>query len=211
VSPVDSFLRAYLIWASFVPHDFASLISLLGGPDAFVERLNYFYASGLQDISNEPSFLSVYAYHYAGRPGLSAQRVHSFITADFNTSESGLPGNDDSGAMASFTALSMMGTFPNAGQNVYLIVPPFFESISITNPSTGNTATISVVQGFDPTYKAIFIQSATLNGQNYTKNWIGHEFFLRGGKLELVLGTQESSWGTAVEDLPPSLSTMQDM
>jgi putative alpha-1,2-mannosidase len=41
----------------------------------------------------------------------------------------------------------------------------------------------------------------------YTKNWIGHEFFVDGGVLELTLGPVESAWGAGYEDLPPSIST----
>ena len=86
----------------------------------------------------------------------------------------------------------MSGLFPVAGQNVYLIIPPFFESVSYTNPLTGKTATIRNVN-FDPDYMNIFIQSATLNEKPYKKNWIGHELFLEGMTLELTLGARESS------------------
>ena len=68
------------------------------------------------------------------------------------------------------------------------------------------TATIRNVN-FDAAYRNIYIQSATLNGKAYAKNWIDHTFFLDGGVLELTLGANESDWGTAVADLPPSLST----
>jgi hypothetical protein len=98
-----------------------------------------------------------------------------------------------------------MGLFPNPGQSVYLITPPFFSSVSITSPLTGKTATIRN-ENFDPTYAAIYIQSATLDGEPYTKNWIDHSFFTEGKELVLTLGRNESSWGTRVEDLPPSLS-----
>ena len=77
----------------------AGNIELLGGPDRFISRLDYYFESGLADISNEPSFLTVYAYHYAGRPALSSKRAHSFVPAYFNATIDGLPGNDDSGAM----------------------------------------------------------------------------------------------------------------
>jgi len=110
--------------------------------------------------------------------------------------------------MGSFLAFSMMGLFPNPGQNVYLIIPPYFESVSVTSPLTGKTATISNVN-FDPSYQNIYIQSATLDGKPYTKNWIDHSFFTEGRKLVLVLGSTESSWGTAVADLPPSLGTYE--
>jgi putative alpha-1,2-mannosidase len=98
-----------------------------------------------------------------------------------------------------------MGLFPNPGQNVYLITPPFFPSVNITSPLTGKTAIIRNVN-FDPSYANIFIQSATLDGQAYTKNWIDHSFFTEGKELVLTLGANESAWGTKVEDLPPSLS-----
>jgi putative alpha-1,2-mannosidase len=98
-----------------------------------------------------------------------------------------------------------MGLFPNPGQNVYLLLPPFFERISITSPLTGKTAVIRNVN-FDPTYENIYIQSATLDGEPYTRNWIDHSFFTEGKELVLVLGKEESAWGTRVEDLPPSLS-----
>lgn len=190
---------------SFVPHDLSGLINLLGGPEEFINRLDFLHTSGLTNIGNEPSFLTVFMYHYAGRPALSTQRVHTYIPAFFNASTIGLPGNDDSGAMGSFTAFCMTGLFPNPGQNVYLISPPFFESVSFTHPGTSKTATIKNV-GFDPTYNNVYIQNATLNGKLYTKNWIGHEFFTEGMVLELFLGAMESDWGTRAEDLPPSMS-----
>lgn len=121
-------------------------------------------------------------------------------------SHDGLPGNDDSGAMASFTLFSMMGLFPNPGQNVYFITPPFFESISVINQLTNATATIRNVN-FDTAYNNIYIQSVKLNGETYTENWIGHEFFTQGWTLELVLGDTENDWGTRLEDRPPSMST----
>ena len=98
-----------------------------------------------------------------------------------------------------------MGLFPNPGQDVYLITPPFFPSVSIRSPITGKTAKI-VAENFDPSYKAIYIQSATLDGVPYTKNWIDHSFFREGKELVLMLGAEESDWGTKVTDLPPSLS-----
>ncbi|KAJ5826034.1 hypothetical protein N7474_003172 [Penicillium riverlandense] len=204
-NPSETFESSVWEYLFYVPHDMATLIKLLGGPESFVSRLDYFHTSGLADISNEPVFLTVYEYHYAGRPGLSAARAHTYIPSSFNASETGLPGNDDSGAMGTFLAWSMLGLFPNPGQNVYLIIPPFFEAVEITHPETNNTATIRNVN-FDSSYRNIYIQNATLNGRPYTKSWIGHEFFTQGMTLELTLGETESDWGSRKEDLPPSLS-----
>lgn len=115
-----------------------------------------------------------------------------------------------------------MGVFPVAGQDVYLIVPPFFREVKVragsdlksstpvaANDRKAKWAVIRTVN-FDPAMqgdggKPVYIQSAKLNGKKYTKNWITHEFFERGGVLELVVGTEESkTWGTGKKDLPPS-------
>ena len=99
----------------------------------------------------------------------------------------------------------MSGLFPVAGQDVYLITPPFLESVSYVSPQTGTSATIRNLD-FDPTYKSIYIQSAKLDGEVYNRSWITHDFFLQGGTLELTLGAIESDWGTKQQDLPPSLT-----
>ncbi|CAN8097876.1 unnamed protein product [Discula destructiva] len=203
-NPSETFEASIWQYQFLVPQDVSTLISLMGGDDAFVSRLDFFHNSGLADISNEPVFLTVYMYHYAGRPGLSTSRIHTYIPGSFTATDAGLPGNDDSGAMGSFLFFSMLGLFPVAGQNVYLISAPFFESISVTHPVTGKTATTKVVAGWDASYASVYIQSVVVNGQPWTRSWIGHEFFTEGWTMELTLGTTESSWGTDEVDRPPS-------
>ncbi|KAF4309949.1 putative Alpha-12-mannosidase [Botryosphaeria dothidea] len=204
----ETFESSIWEYSFYVPHDQAALITAFGGPAEFVRRLEYLHDTNITYIGNEPSFLTVFQYHYAGRPALSARRSHYYIPGFFRTTNDGLPGNDDSGTMGAFVAFSMMGLFPNPGQDVYFIIPPYFESVNITHPLTNNTATIRNVN-FDPSYEAIYIQSATLDGEPYTKNWIDHSFFAEGKELVLTLGRNESAWGTRVEDLPPSLSEYQ--
>lgn len=182
-----------------------SLINTLNGPERFTKRLDFLHESGLLYIGDEQAFLPVYQYHYSGRPALSAKRAHYYIPSQFNTTFSGLPGNDDSGAMGSFLVLSMTGIWPVPGQDVYLISVPFFKEVSIRNSITGKVATIRNIN-FDPEYKSIYIQSVKRDGKPWTKNWFSHDFFVNGGTLELELGEKESDWGTRVEDLPPSIS-----
>ena len=196
------------LYTFYVPHDQATLIPMLGGPETFVERLQYLHdTEGLLYVGNEQSYLLFFLFHFAGRPGLSAEYAHKHIPTSFNDTINGIPGNDDSGAMGSFTALTMMGLYPMSGQDVYLIIPPFFREVNITNPHSGNTATITTVN-FDAEYENIYVQSAKLDGEKYTKSWLTHKFFTDGGVLELTLGPREStSWGTDEDDLPPSAST----
>jgi predicted alpha-1,2-mannosidase len=217
-SPLLNFTSCYLnpdghetyegsawMYTFYAPHDMGSLVKTLGGAESFTSRLRYLHNSGLLYMGDEQAFLPVYQYHYAGRPGLSANQSHSYIPSQFNTTVAGIAGNDDSGAMGSFVVLSMMGLWPVPGQDVYLITPPYFKEVSIRNPVTNKVATIRNVN-FDPSYESIYIQSAKWNDKPWTKNWLTHDFFAEGGVLELELGPKESEWGTRIEDLPPSIS-----
>ncbi|PBP24134.1 hypothetical protein BUE80_DR005024, partial [Diplocarpon rosae] len=194
------------LYTFFAPQDMAKLINLLGGKEKFIKRLDFLHESGLLYMGDEQAFLTVFLYHYAGRPALSARRAHAYIPKEFNNTINGIPGNDDSGAMGSFVTLTMMGVFPNPGQDVYFITPPFFQEISVVNSQTGKKATMRNLN-FDPEYKNIYIQKVTRDGVPWSKNWIDHSFFTEGGVLELTLGPEESEWGTRDEDLPPSMST----
>ncbi|KXJ89166.1 family 92 glycoside hydrolase [Microdochium bolleyi] len=226
-SPMFNFTSCYLnpgghetyeggawLYTFYIPHDQATLITTLGGPETFTSRLRYLHDTpGLLYIGNEQSYLTLFIFHHVGRPGLSSQYARKYIPASFNDTTAGIPGNDDSGAMGSFTALTMMGLFPMSGQDVYLLIPPFFREVSIRSDVTGKTATIRCVNfsgsaGGNEKGGNIYIQSAKLNGEAFTKSWITHSFFLDGGVIELTLGANESTtWGTAKEDLPPSAST----
>lgn len=195
------------LYTFYIPHDQATLIPTLGGTNEFLRRLEFIHNTpGLLYIGNEQAYILLFLFHYIGRPGLSAQYAHKYIPSAFNDTVVGIPGNDDSGAMGSFTTLTMMGLFPMSGQDVYLIIPPFFPSVSITNKLSGKTATVKTT-GFDPGYENLFIQNATLDGEPFMRSWLTHHFFTEGGVLELHLGPKESGWGSGQEHLPPSAST----
>ncbi|KAF7365765.1 Glycoside hydrolase family 92 protein [Mycena venus] len=189
----------------FVPHDMASLVQAMGGADTFSARLDKFFAAGFHDMGDEPGFLPTYLYNYIGQPAKTVDRVDSVLAQYYNTSLNGLPGNDDSGAMGAYAVWSQLGFFPVGGQDTYLLNRPYFPKITIHNDATGAVATI-IASGLSDTNK--YIQSATLDGQPYTKNWISHQFFSKGGTLTLTMGSSKSSsWGTKDADLPMSLST----
>jgi predicted alpha-1,2-mannosidase len=200
----DTYEGSPWLYTFYVPQDMASLIRTLGGAQSFNERLDFFHGSGIAYMGNEQTFLPTFQFHYGGRPGRSSYWIHRYVPSQFNSSINGIPGNDDC-AMGAFTTFVFLGFFPVAGQNVYLLTPPLFREVRLKTP-TGKSAIIRNM-GFDPSYEAIYIQSARLNGQPYTKNWITHQFFREGGLLEFTLGKTEGVWGTRDEDLPPSMST----
>lgn len=197
----DTYEGSPWLYSFFVPQDMASLVSVMGGKERFIERLTYYHTSGIAYMGNEQAFLTVFQFHYGGRPGLSSYWAHEYIPNQFNASINGIPGNDDC-AMGAFSAFAYMGFFPVAGQDVYLVTPPFFPEVKV-RARNGKWAVIRV-KNFDPTYGRKYIRSAKLNGRSYTRSWITHEFFMKGGLLELTVGETEGSWGMGEGDLPPS-------
>jgi predicted alpha-1,2-mannosidase len=184
-----------------IPHDVAMLITKSGGTEAFKKRLNIFFDKGFYNVGNEPSFLSPVLYHWIGRPDLSSDRVHKIVDANYNSSRSGIPGNDDSGAMSSWLAFHMMGFYPNAGQPYYLINTPYFEK-TIIHQENGKDFTIRTI---NLSAKNKYIKSATLNGQQLDKAFIDHSDIVAGGELVLTMDAVPSTvWGTKI--LPPSKS-----
>ncbi|CAB3762124.1 GH92 family glycosyl hydrolase [Paraburkholderia humisilvae] len=192
------------IWtySLYAPQDVRGLIRLSGGNGAFIHRLDTLFDRKHFDMSNEPGFLLPMLYLWAGRPDKTADRIVDQLDRQFNDSRAGLPGNDDSGAMSSWLIFQMLGIYPNAGQDVYLIGTPSFPEAQIDMPS-GKVFRI-VARNWDRERLNRYIQSATLNGEPLDNAWFRHAQIANGGTLELTMGPTPTGWGTRVP--PPSLS-----
>ena len=191
-------------YSTFVPQDVAGLIHLSGGPELFVRRLDAFFdVPDRYDVGNEPGFLSPYLYIWAGRYDKTAERIHRVIAADFHSGRTGLPGNDDSGAMSSWYAFGMIGFFPNAGQDVYLIGSPQFSEVTF-HLAEGKTF---VIEAKDTSATNIYIVAAELNGKPLNRAWLRHEEIVSGGKLVLTMAAKPGSWPSG--PAPPSDSDLK--
>jgi putative alpha-1,2-mannosidase len=186
-------------YSLFVPHDVGGLVRKSGGPASFVARLDAFFdVPERYDVGNEPGFLSPYLYIWAGRHDKTAERVRHILAASFHSGRSGLPGNDDSGAMSSWFAFGAMGIFPNAGQDVYLIGSPQFPQVTI---HLADDKTFVIVAR-DTSAMNIYVVGAELNGEPLDRAWLRHDEIARGGKLVLTMGPKPAAWPTG--PAPPS-------
>lgn len=183
-----------------IPHDIAEVVDKSGGKEAFKQRLDIFFEKGFYNVTNEPSFLTPVLYHWIGRPDLSSKRVQEIVLENYNASRTGLPGNDDSGAMSSWLVFHMTGMYPNAGQPYYLLHSPLVEETTF-HLGNGKNFTIST-RNFSSQNR--YIKSATLNGEVFDQAWIMHNDIMKGGELVLEMSSEPSNWGT--ENLPPSKS-----
>ena len=167
-----------------IPHDVPGLIEMCGGAEAFEHRLDTFFEHGYYNVANEPSFLTPMLYHWIGRPEKSDRRVAQIVNDNFNASPTGLPGNDDGGAMSSWLAFHMMGLYPNAGHDYYLIHTPLVPSVTI-NLDNGNRFSIRKETGDHP--------ECLFNGTPLPDWRITHKEILQGGELVVKVQRFESS------------------
>lgn len=189
-------------YSLYAPQDVRKLIAMAGGDEMFVRRLdNIFYRQHF-DVTNEPGFLIPVLYNWAGRPDKTAEVVNALLEKAFTDQRSGIPGNDDSGAMSSWFIFQSLGFYPNAGQDVYLIGTPSFPEADITLPS-GKVLRV-IARNMDSEHINRYIQSATLNGVPLRDSWFRHGQIANGGTLEFTLGSAPTDWGT--QNRPPSMS-----
>ncbi|CAE7130362.1 unnamed protein product [Rhizoctonia solani] len=187
----------------YVPHDTAKLIELQGGKDKFVERLDWIFEEGYFDVSNEPSQQMPFMYHYADQPGKSTQRSRQVISKYYNLTDTGIPGNDDSGAMASYAAFYLLGLYPLPATRQVLLSSPWFPSVNITNAFTNTITTLNAINFNQP--GAVYVQNVTVDGQPWkSRCWLDWGVFEKGGVVDLVLGKDN---GLGCGELPASLST----
>ena len=160
-----------------IPHDVPELIEACGGKDAFIKRLDTFFVNKHYNVANEPSFLTPYLYHWVGRPDLSVERINQIVHDNYDDTPNGLPGNDDSGAMSSWLVFNMMGIYPVAGQNLYLVGSPMIPAYTIHLPNGKDLKVVA--KGNEWNVKSQY-DEAILRGTSLT-----HRQLLKGGTLVL--------------------------
>jgi putative alpha-1,2-mannosidase len=92
-----------------------------------------------------------------------------------------------------------VGLYPIVTQPVYLLLSPWFSDLTIS--VDGNKSLQITTSGFE---EGPYVQSVTVNGIAWNKNWLTHEDLVagEGGKIHFILGSSQTEWD--VGDLPPS-------
>ncbi len=202
-------------YSLFAPHDIYGIIELIGGEDKFEDWLDALFtvtskydnevvdASGLigqYAHGNEPSHHMAYLYNYIGVPWKTQAMTRQILETLYDDHPDGLSGNEDCGQMSAWYILNAMGFYPVCpGNPTYAITSPIFDKVTI-NLENGKKFTIIAENVSD---KNQYIQSATLNGQPYTKSWFSHDEIVNGGQFVFNMGDQANeNWGRKVSDRP---------
>ncbi len=214
------------IWSVF--HDVQGLIDIMGGNDAFNARLDEIFTipnkievgtygglihemtemamanMGQYAHGNQPIQHMVYLYNYSGEPWKAQFHAREVMSRLYNATENGYPGDEDQGQTSSWYVLSALGFYSVCpGTDQYVIGSPLFEKTTITLEN-GNKFVV-VAKGNSA--ENVYIQSARLNGKNYTKNYLRYSDIINGGKLELVMDSKPNTKrGIKKEDKPFSVS-----
>lgn len=190
----------------YVPHDIAGLAQLMGGENAFAEKLDSLFFGGRYWHGNEPCHQISYLYNYVGQPWKSQLRIRQIMADEYGLAADGLAGNDDAGQMSAWYVFSALGFYPVCpGQPYYVLGSPCFDEVTLHMPSGKDFRIVTR----DASAENVFIQSATLNGQEYDLNFLKHHDIASGGVLEVQMGSEPNlSRGTSEGSLPPSMSKM---
>lgn len=202
-------------------HEMAARIALSGGDERFVQQLDTFfgldgppvrqlgqppfeaelaagYALGrFEGLNNEPDMEVPFAYYYAGRPDRSAEIVHAAVRDMFSPGRGGLPGNDDSGGLSSWYVWANLGLFPVAGQGVYLIGVPAFDSVRM---QLGDRHFSIESRGRSGAQQ--YVSRTSLHGTEHPASYLRAADLMSGGHLVVELSSQPTGWGR--ERRPPS-------
>jgi len=206
-------------YSFFAPHSMSSIVELMGGNETFINRTDHYFDTGYFLAGNEPSFAIPFSYNYAGRPDLTTLRVRDVLFGNFGTGIGGIPGNDDSGAMAALVVFHILGLYPVAASKQLLLGSPLLSSFTLRN-DLFNTSTRFTVKGFDsrsvqqspPVNEGVrmFVTGVTVNGKSTGSIcWLSWDDVVGGGEIEITVDSDASAAMTrgCAGALPDSLAT----
>ena len=216
-------------WSVF--HDPQGLIDLMGGNKNFTAMLDSvftvppvfddsYYGFPIHEIremavmnmgnyahGNQPIQHMIYLYNYAGRPWTAQYRLREAMDKLYSPTPDGYCGDEDNGQTSAWYVFSALGFYPVCpGTDQYVAGSPLFKRATL-HLENGKKL---VIDAPGNSAENIYINSATLNGKEYTKLYYRHADLLHGGTLHLDMSpTPNSDRGTLTEDRPYSFSNEQ--
>ena len=193
-------------YSFYVPHDVPSLITMMGGDDRFVQRLDSLFTMHLEDArfagtedvtraglignyvhGNEPSHHIPYLYNWTGSPWKTQERVSGIVRTMYRDAADGLCGNDDCGQMSAWYVFSMLGFYPVCpGTPRYAIGTPGYPEAVLTL-SNGKKL---VIKAPGLSEQNIYIRSVQRNGKPADELFLDHANLMQGGELVFFMGKE---------------------
>ncbi|MDB3937378.1 GH92 family glycosyl hydrolase [Flavobacteriaceae bacterium] len=188
-----------------VPYNLKGLINKIGGNefaekrlDTLFTRLDAKYEDDWFAAGNEPDFQVPWTYNWINKPNKTSQTISRILNEQYNSSVSGLPGNDDLGTMGAWYVFASIGLYPMIpGVGGFSINIPAFENISINLP---NNKILKINKTGPDNF---FIKSLSFNDTSHNSTWINWNKISKGGVLSFeIANNNQSNWG--INETPPS-------
>ena len=213
-------------WSVF--HDPAGLIQLMGGKQTFNNMLDSvfnvpplfddsYYGSVIHEIremqimnmgnyahGNQPVQHMIYLYGYSGEPWKTQYWIRQTMQRMYNANPDGYCGDEDNGQTSAWYVFSAMGFYPVCpGAGEYVLGAPYFDEMTL---HLENGRTVSI-KANDNTDDNCYVNSLTLNGKPYSKNYIKRSDLMQGAQFVYNMSAKPNySRGTAESDAPYSFS-----
>ena len=199
---------AQYLW--MVNFNLRALIDKIGGNRKAVERLDHFFTktndgprSEFAFMGNEPCEEVPWIYDFAAAPSHTQEVVRRIQTELFTTLPDGFPGNDDAGALSSWYVFSALGLYPEIpGVAGFVVGSPVFPKATV---HLENGKAIQII-GEQSSLTNPYVQSLTINNQNYESPWIPWSLLSNGAVLDFHLTDKPSVWGEDPKKAPPSFN-----
>lgn len=185
----------------FVPHDITGMVEMMGGKEQVITDLDSMFSKTPTDFlwnayynhANEPVHHVPFLYNRLGQPWKTQYWSRFICENAYHNKVEGLVGNEDVGQMSAWYILASCGLYPICpGDTRYEISSPLFEQITI---QVGEGKTFRI-QAHHNNPENRYIQSAKLNGKEYTKCYLDYQDIMKGGVLELEMGPNSNKdWG----------------
>ena len=157
------------------------------------------YAHGNQPIQH-----MLYMYNYSGQPWKAQHWIREVMDKLYTPAPDGYCGDEDNGQTSAWYVFSAMGFYPVCpGTDEYVLGTPYFKEMKL-HLENGKTVTISAPNNGDDKR---YISSMTLNGKEYTKNYLTHQDLLNGASISFKMDAKPNQQrGTKESDFPYSFS-----
>lgn len=210
-------------WSVF--HDVDGLVKLMGGREAFVNKLDTvfdlppiydesYYKGVIHEIremqianmgqyahGNQPIQHMIYLYNYAGAPWKAQYWLRETMDRMYAPTPDGYCGDEDNGQTSAWYVFSALGFYPvTPGVNQYVVGTPLFRKATI-ELENGKRVTINA-RG-----DGRYVDRLAVGGRAIERNWLGHEELMKGTTLDFSMSQQPNKLrGTKPADAPYSFS-----
>ena len=213
-------------WSVF--HDPQGLIDLMGGKETFANMLDSvfsvppiyddsYYGFPIHEIvemtvmnmgnyahGNQPIQHMIYMYDYAGQPWKAQYWLREVMNRMYTPGPDAYCGDEDNGQTSAWYVFSALGFYPVCpGTDEYIMGAPLFKKATI-HLENGKDIVINAPENSD---KNIYIDQMSVNGANYTKNFLSHKELMKGSVIDIKMSaTPNKQRGVNEADMPYSFS-----